>query len=275
MIVSEKERFKDKPVNFAMKKAQIMKEKEFAEMNGDHEKAIYLGKEIDRLEEESKKLEKVRTQNIASISFINERNRMRNIKEAERAIAEAAKEAQNNRDDPFTRRKCTPQMVHAVNKNKSLQTIQNTPIVASVKDGDKQASQLESSDLKTDSKITNDSSKNNLNEISKSNQSHSISSNSKSQKDEKDSYEDANDMFSVHNFDIKIDVHSLDIGLSSNGSSSSLSNQNSFSTALLSGLASKTKSNGFSANCSNALSSSGTNRRSLNLDEYKKKKGLI
>lgn len=268
MIVAEKERFKNKPTNFAVKKTQLMKEKEFAEMNGDHDKAIEIGREIDRLEEESKKLDKKRTQSIASISFINERNRMRNIKEAERAIAESAKEAQNQKDDPFTRRKCAPTMIHVFNKNKSNQS---HPIEAN-----EQSKELDSQKSSKDLSESNE----NIDMIDSAINTNknipscglSLNNQSKSTNNTSQNNEDNTDMFSVHDFDIKIDFENLDFGLNNNNNSSSISSQNS--SLLFSGL-SNNKPNGFSVARSNPLPNSGTNRRSLNLDEYKKKKGLI
>ncbi len=83
--------------------------------------------EIDELESEAKRIDKKRTQNIAAISYINERNRMRNIKEAEKALSEASvnSKSPNNSQDPFTRRKCTPTMIHMFNKNKLTPTLAN------------------------------------------------------------------------------------------------------------------------------------------------------
>lgn len=242
-----------------MKKSQLLKEKEFAELNGDNEKAIELGREIDRLEDEAKKRDKIRTQNIAAISFINERNRMRNIKEAERAIAEAAKEAQNNKDDPFTRRKCTPTMIHVFNKNKQQTSNDNSNLFNTT-----DSIQTESDPVIVESKDVLDS----KNAAPKVNNSTSRSTNKQSI----ESSEDANDMFSVHNFDIKIDFESLNFNMS-NSNPSTMSSQASFSNGFLSGL-SNGNSNGFPNSRSN-MNNSSTNRRSLNLDEYKRKKGLI
>lgn len=237
-MVAEKERFKDKPTNFAVKKTQLLKDKEYAEMNGDHEKAADIAREIDLLEEESKKLEKLRTQSIASISFINERNRLRNLKEAERAIAESSKDGQNNPDDPFTRRKCTPTMIHVFNKNKQAQN-ENSEQDNSNKNREK---------IKVQPKVKEN------NEL-KFNSTFSRNQNNKATKPES-----VNDMFSVHNFDIKIDFGGLD---------PNVSNQNA--TIIIP----NNKTNGNTKESAGQPTNSTTHRRSLNLDEYKKKKGLI
>lgn len=235
-----------------MKKSLLLKEKEYAELNGDIDKAFALGKEIDRLDDEAKRRDKIRTQNIAAIAFINERNRMRNIIEAGRAIAEEAKESQNNKDDPFTRRKCTPTMIHVFkNKQPAPETL-NLSAAEEQKSAEKPAPE--------EPKEVVDKTKNSM---PKSNSTKTTTSKSTEQT------EDVNDMFNVHNFDIKIDFENLNFSMS-NSNPSSMSTP--ASNGLLSGF-SNGNSNGFPS--TRPLLNSSSNRRSLNLDEYKKKKGLI
>lgn len=265
LIVQEKGRFKDKPINFAVKKTQLIKEKEFAEMNGDLQKAIELGNEIDKLEEESKRLEKLRTHNIAAISYINERNRMRNIKEAEKAIAEAAKESQKNLDDPFTRRKCTPTMV-VFNKNKQLPS-ENQSSSSNNKDNGSDMTLVQG---KTPSNQNGNDSKDLVgSNRSASGASVAATANNMHFNKPSEIIEDDSDMFSVHNFDIKIDFDIPDHGPASS-TPSSVTNQTSLFSSF-----SVSKSNGFGGTRSGSGHNSASNRRSLNLDEYKKKKGLI
>ncbi|KAL3209238.1 hypothetical protein MRX96_009236 [Rhipicephalus microplus] len=88
-----------------------MKQKEMAEQKGDHEEAQRLSGELEQLEERARELDKQRTSTISAISYINERNRMKNIVEIERAILEEAKLNKEKADDPFTRRKCAPSLV--------------------------------------------------------------------------------------------------------------------------------------------------------------------
>lgn len=110
-IVSEKQRFQRNPHNYAVRKTQLMKQKEMAEQKGDHEEAQRLSGELEQLEERARELDKQRTSTISAISYINERNRMKNIVEIERAILEEAKLNKEKADDPFTRRKCAPSLV--------------------------------------------------------------------------------------------------------------------------------------------------------------------
>ncbi|XP_050042077.1 RNA polymerase-associated protein RTF1 homolog [Dermacentor andersoni] len=110
-IVSEKQRFQRNPHNYAVRKTQLMKQKEMAEQKGDQEETQRLAGELEQLEERARELDKQRTSTISAISYINERNRLKNIVEIERAILEEAKLNKEKADDPFTRRKCAPSLV--------------------------------------------------------------------------------------------------------------------------------------------------------------------
>lgn len=87
-IVREKERFKPNPYNYAMKKTQLMKERDSALARGDDELSREINQQIQELEERASELDKMRTSTISSISYINDRNRKRNVEEAEKAIME-------------------------------------------------------------------------------------------------------------------------------------------------------------------------------------------
>ena len=243
-IVQEKERFNNRPVNYAMKKNRLLREKEMAEMCGDNEKVERILLEIDELEVEAKKLDKKRTQNIAAISYINERNRMRNIMEAEKALVEqSAEQKKSLKDDPFTRRKCTPTMIHMFNKNKVKTEVESV-----------------AGDLteKIDAMASSTPDENGKDAPAVSEQSLTLESPQKSStaNERPVSPGHQNDLFSAHNFDIKIDFD-VDIGIPSASSANNFSNSS------------------FSSNNSSFIAPKPANRRSLNLDEYKKKKGLI
>lgn len=226
-----------------------MKEKEFAEQNNQHDRASELKAEIDRLEEVAKQRDTIRTKNIASISYINERNRLRNIKEAEKVIAEEAKEGASVKDDPFTRQRCAPKMISNFNKKGADGS-------KSAVDGKENGSELKptlgSSQASTSSTAT---------VVSGS------STNSKAFALKSAEPSDADDLFSAHNFDIKID---FDLPIAHN-SVNSLNGGFLGSGSFANG---KNAANGFAEARPNAMVTTGT-RRSLNLDEYKKKKGLI
>lgn len=113
-IVKEKERFKTTPYNYAMKKTQLMKERDMAQSMGDMVRASDLQEQLNQLEERATKLDRIRTSTISSISYINDRNRKRNVEEAEKAILAELKATKGQRaDDPFTRRHTKPSMMIA------------------------------------------------------------------------------------------------------------------------------------------------------------------
>lgn len=110
-IIEEKNRFRQHPTNYAMKKTCLMKERDAAVLRGDDDLARDLTVQIEELEERASELDKKRSSSISLISYINNRNRKRNVEEAEKAIME---EVRANRglkiDDPFTRRSTKPTM---------------------------------------------------------------------------------------------------------------------------------------------------------------------
>lgn len=112
-IVQEKGRFKQNPYNYAMKKAQLMRERDAANCRGDDETASRLNLQLGELEERASELDKMRTATISSISYINDRNRKKNVEEAEKAIMAEIKANKGKKvDDPFTRRSTKPRMVY-------------------------------------------------------------------------------------------------------------------------------------------------------------------
>jgi len=61
------------------------------------------------VDERATELDKQRTSTISSISYINERNRKKNVEEAEKAIMEESRERKGQKtEDPFTRRNTKP-----------------------------------------------------------------------------------------------------------------------------------------------------------------------
>lgn len=239
-IVREKEKYKQTPVNFAVKKTELLKQKEMAEQLNNIDDVLRITQEIEELESKAKELDLKRTSNISAISYINERNRMRNIIESEKAIMEAREKEKEQGDDPFRRRKCAPMLVHKFAKSNPATS--NASVKKEADETGKEGIKDEPDGLKSkfDIKTEND-------ELAEetSPKSNSIVN---------------NDLFSAHNFDIQID---FDIGTSLNSSSTA----NSFSSASYS-----PQSHSFNSSISKPPS---TNRRSLNLEEYKKKKGLI
>ncbi|XP_007938694.1 RNA polymerase-associated protein RTF1 homolog [Orycteropus afer afer] len=216
-IVKEKERFRKAPPNYAMKKTQLLKEKAMAEDLGDQDKAKQIQDQLNELEERAEALDRQRTKNISAISYINQRNREWNIVESEKALVAESHNMKNQQMDPFTRRQCKP------------------TIVSNSRDPAVQAAILAQLNAKYGSGVLPDAPK----EISKG-QGKDKDLNSKSASDLSE------DLFKVHDFDVKIDLQV----------------PSSESKALA--ITSKAPP-----------AKDGAPRRSLNLEDYKKRRGLI
>ncbi|XKL61623.1 hypothetical protein PGB90_001456 [Kerria lacca] len=174
-IVKEKERFKTTPYNYAMKKTQLMKERDMAQATGDIVKMNELQDELNQLEERAIKLDRLRTSTISSISYINDRNRKKNVEEAEKAILAELKATKGQKtDDPFTRRHTKPSMVIKSKRPSELKDIPQSLITASV------ISAIAANNEKAD----------------KENDTHTKKVNPQKQ---------GEDMYAAHDFDIKID----------------------------------------------------------------------
>lgn len=237
-IVREKEKYKQIPVNFAVRKTELLKQKEMAEQLNNINDVFRITQEIEELESKAKELDLKRTSNISAISYINERNRMRNIIESEKAIMEAREKEKELGDDPFRRRKCAPMLVHKFAKANALANDGN----AKNKDSGKYGGHDELDSFKSiEASLKQENDDGTEGSSPKSNSTLN------------------NDLFSAHNFDIQID---FDIASGLNMSSSSNS------------LSSSTYSPQFHP-INSSLSKPSTNRRSLNLEDYKKRKGLI
>uniref|UniRef100_A0A8C9G8G9 Uncharacterized protein n=1 Tax=Pavo cristatus TaxID=9049 RepID=A0A8C9G8G9_PAVCR len=216
-IVKEKERFRKAPPNYAMKKTQLLKEKAMAEDLGDQDKAKQIQDQLNELEERAEALDRQRTKNISAISYINQRNREWNIVESEKALVAESHSMKNQQMDPFTRRQCKP------------------TIVSNSRDPAVQAAILAQLNAKYGSGVLPDAPK----DMSKG-QGKDKDVNSKSASDLSE------DLFKVHDFDVKIDLQV----------------PSSESKALA--ITSKAPP-----------AKDGAPRRSLNLEDYKKRRGLI
>uniref|UniRef100_A0A8C9TZ22 RNA polymerase-associated protein RTF1 homolog n=1 Tax=Scleropages formosus TaxID=113540 RepID=A0A8C9TZ22_SCLFO len=213
-IVKEKDRFRKAPPNYAMKKTQLLKEKAMAEESGDGERVKQIQDQLNELEERAEALDRQRTKNISAISYINQRNRSWNIVESEKALVAEGQNSKNQQMDPFTRRQCKPTMV------------------SNARDPSVHAAILAHLNQKYGSG---------------SGQDNVLDKNKQKDKDVTKTTSDlSEDLFKVHDFDVKIDLQVP------NAEAKSLSVS------------------------SNALPvKDGAPRRSLNLEDYKKRRGLI
>ncbi|XP_014253424.1 RNA polymerase-associated protein RTF1 homolog [Cimex lectularius] len=168
-IIKEKERYKTNPHNYAMKKTELMKQRDMAQQRGDEDEARRISQQLLQLEERANELDKKRTSTISSISYINNRNRRKNVEEAEKAIMEEVRANKGKKiDDPFTRRSTKPRMTF------SKEEPEDTPAPPLLANGQK--------DNSLGGNKTNESNKDNP-------------LNSKT-----------DDLFTAHDFDIDLDV---------------------------------------------------------------------
>uniref|UniRef100_A0A7N8YFZ1 RNA polymerase-associated protein RTF1 homolog n=1 Tax=Mastacembelus armatus TaxID=205130 RepID=A0A7N8YFZ1_9TELE len=219
-IVKEKDRFRKAPPNYAMKKTQLLKDKAMAEESGDGDRVKVIQDELNELEERAEALDRQRTKNISAISYINQRNRSWNIVESEKALVAEGQNAKNQQMDPFTRRQCKPTMV------------------SNARDPSVHAAILAHLNQKYGSGSTPDPTSAEKNKVGQPNL--------KDKDVPKPTTDLSEDLFKVHDFDVKIDLQVP------NAEAKSLSVS------------------------SNALPvKDGAPRRSLNLEDYKKRRGLI
>ncbi|XP_075699433.1 RNA polymerase-associated protein RTF1 homolog [Rhinoderma darwinii] len=216
-IVKEKERFRKAPPNYAMKKTQLLKDKAMAEEAGEQDRAKQIQDELNELEERAEALDRQRTKNISAISYINQRNREWNIVESEKALVAESQSMKQQQMDPFTRRQCKPTMV------------------SNSRDPAVQAAIIAQLNAKYGSTGNPDPVKDTA-----TNQSKDKDGNTKSTSDLSE------DLFKVHDFDVKIDLQVP---------------------------SSESKSLAISSKAPHAKD--GAPRRSLNLEDYKKRRGLI
>jgi len=112
-MVEEKEKFRRKPLNYAVRKNKLMRDKDIAEQAHDFEEVTRLREKLEELEEDAEKLDKRRSGALSNVSFINERNRKKNVYEAEKAAIQEGKDGKVSAlggDNPFIRRRCLSQL---------------------------------------------------------------------------------------------------------------------------------------------------------------------
>ncbi|XP_075048820.1 RNA polymerase-associated protein RTF1 homolog [Mixophyes fleayi] len=216
-IVKEKERFRKAPPNYAMKKTQLLKDKAMAEEAGDQDRAKQIQDQLNELEERAEALDRQRTKNISAISYINQRNREWNIVESEKALVAESQSMKQQQMDPFTRRQCKPTMV------------------SNSRDPAVQAAIIAQLNAKYGSGGNMDTSKDKGMSLNKDRDGNPKSTSDLSE-----------DLFKVHDFDVKIDLQVP---------------------------SSESKSLAISSKAPPAKD--GAPRRSLNLEDYKKRRGLI
>ncbi|VDL57321.1 unnamed protein product [Hymenolepis diminuta] len=108
-IVQSKMRFRKAPTNFAMRKAELMKQREMAKENNDEKQVERIDAELEELENRAERIERKRTVGFKEISSINQKNRELTLRRVEEALLKEAKEAaESKEEDPFTRIQSQP-----------------------------------------------------------------------------------------------------------------------------------------------------------------------
>lgn len=224
-IVQEKSRFRSHPTNYAMKKTQLMKERDVAQLRGDDEIVLDLNAKIQELEERASHLDKTRTSSIQSISYINNRNRKLNVETAEKAIMEEVKAMKGKKtDDPFTRRHTKPVMNFKSNASRTQQLLAQEAEVEPTEE-EKEIAEATAREIAETQKQAE----------------------REKERADQQKATDNTSLYSLHDFDINIDLDLPIAKVNTNIQPKPLST--------------KTKDSG--------------PKRSLNLDEYKKRHGLI
>ncbi|XP_046351211.1 RNA polymerase-associated protein RTF1 homolog isoform X2 [Haliotis rufescens] len=223
-IVAEKQRFRKNPHNYAVKKTHLLKQKETAELENDQDRLYKVQHELEELEERAVELDRRRSSNINSISYINQRNRTRNIVESEKAAKAEVEASKHAIADPFTRRHSRPTLV-------TKRDTAGDAKLAFMLANERKRKEAEAAGIA---------------DILEGKQPRLPASLKDPSREGGSDKKSSDDLFAVHDFDIKID---LDVPTSAQ-----------------------------SVVVSNRPSSQvrdGAPRRSLNLEDYKKRKGLI
>uniref|UniRef100_A0A1I8FS43 Ac45-VOA1_TM domain-containing protein n=1 Tax=Macrostomum lignano TaxID=282301 RepID=A0A1I8FS43_9PLAT len=94
-IIQEKRRFVSLSVNPAYRKAQLLKERGLAELEGDLEKVRQLQEQLQDVEDEQRRVEEARLKKVNAISEVNRKNRKDNLGLAEQALKEEYQEVRD------------------------------------------------------------------------------------------------------------------------------------------------------------------------------------
>merc|ERR550532_1037989 len=230
-IVAQKEKFQRHPINYAMTKARLVKEKDMALANGQNEAAAEFEKKLDDLEERAEELDKKRTASISSVAWVNRQNRKKNLEKAEMALQMEAKKRAEEGSNPFSRKKCNPRMVTKTSLEKQKVEKENVVKVADTSVTMKRKPEEGES-------ASNDAGDKTSTDKGKKKAKFGCGYNAMQKED----------LFDAHNFDIEIDVNTETMGVDVS------------SPAIPAPITIKPSS------------TSSDRKRSLNLDDYKKKR---
>ncbi|KAI6219037.1 Plus3 domain-containing protein [Aphelenchoides fujianensis] len=115
-MIKEKQRFQNNPINFAVEKSRLMKEKAGAEVEGNLARVREIQKEIDELDLRADEAERTRNGKLLAVTCINRKRRV----EMTQNFLDATKVAWDpvRQDDPFTRKSNRMKVVSGSSKAK-------------------------------------------------------------------------------------------------------------------------------------------------------------
>jgi len=231
-ILASKEKFVKHPVNYAVYKTKLLKDKIQAQDMGQDEEVEKVTKQLEQLEERAEELDKKRTASISTISLINDRNRKANVVKAEKAIMEEVRRAkiEGQKDDPFTRRKSRPKLPTAKKETDGDEMVMTSELLLKLEQDKKKVE-----DIKVEEKTVKKLPKALEVKIPKA-------------LTEKPVFK--NDLFDAHDFDVEVNVNEIQ----------------DMSVPVSINLKPVTTS---------TPASTGPTKRSLKIDEWKKKRGII
>lgn len=233
-LVANKNRFRANPTNFALRKNKLLLQLEEAKGNGEAEAIDDLQHQLSELEGKAEELDKQRSKNLTAISYINERNRKRNVVESEKALAEELAE-ETGAPDPFTRMSSKPRLVTKAKENTVSSAIL-AQLAKAQKEKDEEAVKKIAAEV---AKETGDDPRHRLSAEERRKSMDATTP---------DKTAPSDDLYAAHNFDIMIDLPAM-------GDPSPLPKSTSATPAK--------------------PTASSAPKRSLDLEAYKKRRGLI
>lgn len=256
-IINEKKRFSQKSDKIAEKKIELLKEREEADQMGETDRVRDIDQLIANLNDKQQDQLMRRNGSFNLLATINQRNREESNKRVEDAMRNDYERQKGEGDDPFKRRKGYLDVSDALKKKEGAQLIAMENKQAEQKAAREKNKMAEKAAKKNDTAIVYEDL---LAPVIKSSvpQVKAVELPSsydvlhmKNREEKKDNESKQNDLFQAHNFDININLTVPTFN------------------APAASLAPVITNNQFSS------SASHLSRRALNLDEYKKKKGLI
>lgn len=254
-IINEKKRFSQKSDKIAEKKIELLKEREEADQLGEIDRVKEIDQLIAELNEKQHDQLMRRNGSFNLLATINQRNREESNKRVEDAMRSDYERQKGEGDDPFKRRKGFLDVSEALKKKGEAQLAASEIKAAEAKAAKEKAKQAEKAVKKNENVVVYEDLlapviKTAVPKADELPTSYDVL-HMKKQNQTKSNENTNNDLFQAHNFDININLTVPSFNAPAASVAPEIS-ENRFNTG-----------------------GSHLSRRALNLDEYKKKKGLI